>query len=99
MGGVRTLKERRRLIQYLGIEKDFWIGAVNSASEGNWYWLNGEPANSSELIWAVGEPDGGTRQNCVAVIGDPQSINVKRTYENPCDNYHYRYPGVFEEES
>ena len=101
--GVRTLEGRRRLIQYLGIiDKDFWIGAVDLASEGRWYWLNGEPANSSELIWGLRQPDGNTRENCVVVAGRSNSWNtnrIKRAYDQQCDDVDSRYQGVCEKES
>ena len=51
MHGVRTLENRMKLIQNLSINNfNFWIGASDIASEGNWVWMNGERASSSELI-------------------------------------------------
>ena len=63
--GVKTRENRKTLIQNLSIgNTHFWIGVNDIASEGNWVWVNGERASSSELIWYSGEPDGGRNQNC-----------------------------------
>ena len=69
--GVKTLDNRKKLIQKLAINKDYvWIGANNFASEGNWIWVNGEDASSSELIWKDGQPDGqGRNQDCLGMRG------------------------------
>ena len=41
----------------LSINETFWIGMSEIRSEGNWVWVNGETATSSELIWSSGQPD------------------------------------------
>ena len=68
MHGVKTLENRKRLIQKLSINHDYiWIGASDIVSEGNWIWVNGERASSSELIWNAGQPDG--NQDCLGMRG------------------------------
>ena len=75
MHGMKTLENRRKLIHNLPINNiDFWIGANDIASEGNWIWVNGESASSSELIWYFGQPsnnDHGADEDCVLVAGFP----------------------------
>ena len=72
--GVKTRENRKTLIQNLSIGNIyFWIGVNDIASEGNWVWVNGERASSSELIWESGQPDAGRNENCVAVHGHPTS--------------------------
>ena len=85
MHGVRTLENRKKLIQNLSINNfKFWIGANDIASEGNWVWLNGERASSSELIWQSGQPNNhGGQQDCGVVSGYPGS-NVGRAFDDPC---------------
>ena len=82
--GVTTLEERRKLMQNLSIDLHFWIGASDIASEGNWVWVNGEPAKSSELIWANGQPDGGVMKNCLVLAGWPNGPNIARAFDSPC---------------
>ena len=69
--GVKTLENRKKLVQKLAINEDFvWIGANDFASEGDWIWVNGEHANSSELIWNENQPDSfNGNQDCLGVIG------------------------------
>ena len=86
MHGVRTLENRKKLIQNLSMNNIyFWIGANDIVSEGNWVWLNGERASSSELIWISGQPNNyGGQEDCAVVIGYPGSSNVGRAADNPC---------------
>ena len=58
--GVKTGENRKTLIQNLSNGNiHFWIGVNDIASEGNWVWVNGERASSSELIWNEGQPNEG----------------------------------------
>ena len=94
--GVKTRENRKTLIQNLWIYNYFWIGINDIASEGNWVWVNGERASSSELIWRSGQPKGGRNQNCVMVNGYPtSSFYVGLAYDNPCATLH---PGLCEKQ-
>lgn len=42
---------------YGGIERPLWIGLNDSAQEGNWVWVSGQPV--TYLNWAPGEPNSG----------------------------------------
>ena len=84
--GVKTLENRKKLIQVLSINiVYFWIGVADIATEGNWTWVNGERASSSELIWRSGEPnDHGRNEDCVVVHGDPASSRVGLANDYVC---------------
>ena len=75
--GVKTRENRKTLIRNLSKSNIyFWIGVNDIVSEGNWVWVNGERASSSELIWRSNEPNGGRNENCVVVLGQPGSSTV-----------------------
>ena len=104
--GVKTRENRKTLIQNLWINNFFWIGLNDIASEGNWVWVNGERASSSELIWRSGQPNGGRNANCVRVYGYPPSSNdglasffvsfyAELAYDASCAR---SYPGLCEKQ-
>ena len=82
MYGVKTLKNRRKLLQSLSNNYHYWIDASDTTSESNWVWLNGEPESSSELIWAIAQPEGGRRENCVAVVSQSGHFDINRTHDH-----------------
>ena len=83
--GVKTLKDKKKLIQNLQINNiHFWIGVNDIASEGHWIWVNGERANSSELIWLKGQPDGGVEENCVIAHGFLEQSGVGGAWDISC---------------
>ena len=83
--GVKTLENRKTLIQNLSINGLFWIGANDIASEGNWIWVNGEHASSSELIWYPGEPnDNLGKEDCALVDGNQAGSNVGLANDGQC---------------
>ena len=43
----------------------FWIGATDVQNEGSWQWVTGEPFSYTN--WNVGEPNGGSTENFLAV--------------------------------
>ena len=88
--GVKTLQNRKRLIENLSINVEFfWIGASDIASEGNWIWVNGERVNSSELIWRSGQPNNvGGNEDCLRVYGFPTSADVALAYDGLCSTSH-----------
>ena len=84
--GVKTLENRRKLIKNLPISDDFWIGVNDFATEGNWTWVNGEPAKSSEIIWDYyhQQPNGGN-EDCVAVVAYPAATyRIGLTHDGQC---------------
>jgi len=44
----------------------YWTGGNDSATEGTFVWTNGEPWWDG---WLGGQPNGGSAQNCVALLG------------------------------
>ena len=83
--GVKTRENRKTWIQNLSISNIyFWIGVNDIASEGNWVWVNGERASSSELIWRGGQPNEGRNANCVYVFGHPTHSDVGLAYDGGC---------------
>ena len=94
--GVKTRENRKTLIQNLSIgNTHFWIGVNDIASEGNWVWVNGERASSSELIWGSGQPNGGRNENCVVVHGYPGSSHLGLAYDGGCAR---SFPGLCEKQ-
>ena len=89
--GVKTLINRKKLIQDFAISNvQFWIGVDDIATEGNWIWVNGERASSSELIWMRGEPNNeGGNEDCGLVYGYRASSQVGRVNDAIC-NRSYR---------
>ena len=68
--GVKTLENRKQIIRNLATSY-YWIGATDIHSEGNWTWVNGEPANSSELNWWRNEPnDFRGNEDCAFIVGN-----------------------------
>ena len=68
--GVQSQENRKKLIKNLPIDNLFWIGMSDIAAEGNWTWVNGQPAKSSTMIWLHGKPDNhGGNEDCVVLHG------------------------------
>ena len=86
--GMKTLKNRRKLIKNLPIDNHFWIGANDIAAEDDWMWVNGQPTNSSELIWFSGEPnDVAHTQNCVCVFANSVPLpSDGLAYDHTCSD-------------
>ena len=89
MHGVKTLENRRILIQKLSINYFFWIGVREVTTEGNWIWVNGQRASGSELLWGSGEPNSGpVNKDCGDVGAD-----TARAYDYTCTS---ALPGLCE---
>ena len=72
----------------LSINEYFWIGVSDISSEGNWVWVNGETATSSELIWSSGQPDNARNiQHCGALYtsGYADDGTCTSTYFGLCE--------------
>ena len=46
---------------------DYWIGLNDVETEGNFTWVHHGDGLSSFTAWSAVQPDGGDRQNCVAI--------------------------------
>ena len=91
--GVKTLENRKMLIQSLSINKVYvWIGANDIVSEGSYIWVNGERASSSELIWNNGQPDV-FEEDCVGVRGESNDVGL--AHDIGCSQ---SFPGLCEME-
>ncbi|XP_073730766.1 uncharacterized protein [Misgurnus anguillicaudatus] len=55
-------KEEQDFVKNAGI-KQIWIGLSDSDEEDRWKWVDNSTLTSS--FWGPGEPNGGTRENCV----------------------------------
>ena len=75
MHGVKTMQNRRKLIEKSSIQRWTWIGASDIATEGNWTWVNGERAPSSEIFWRGGVP-GYDDYDCVYMVGTNEVRDV-----------------------
>ena len=66
----------------------YWAGANDIQSEGNWVWINGERANSSELMWINGYPElnSNGNRNCLLIDSNPVSSYFGLAHDNPCTN-------------
>ena len=53
-----------------------WIGADDTATEGTFEWVTGEPFDI--IAWQGAQPDGGTGSNCVSLHAD------NLWYDEPC---------------
>ena len=89
--GVKTLENRRKLVRMLSINRStnyYWAGANDIASEGNWVWINGERASSSELIWLRGFPEFNSNSNrdCLLIDSNSVSPDFGFAHDNPCTN-------------
>ena len=81
--GVQSLENRKKLIQNLLTNDHYWIGANDIASEGNWVWVNGEDASSSQLIWIDGEPNNAAgNQDCVVMRGNPARSDIGLAWDH-----------------
>ena len=84
--GVKTLENRKKLIRTLSTNIPYyWIGANDIESEGNWVWIYGEHASSSELSWRNGQPDNsGGNQDCLLIRANPASSYFGLAYDYAC---------------
>ena len=99
--GVKTLENRKKVIRMLSINRSanfYWAGANDIASEGNWVWINGERASSSELIWINGFPELNSTVNRDCLLIDSRSVSsyFGFAHDNSCTN---TFRGICEKKS
>ena len=56
----------------------FWLGASDSDSEDEWYWINedDEKENVSFKAWLPDEPNGKTNENCLMMTKSGDWIDL-----------------------
>jgi hypothetical protein len=57
----------------------YYIGGTDEGSEGQWYWITGEPWGFAS--WGPGEPNGGTNENCI----EYQPVGVAQWNDITCN--------------
>ena len=69
-------------LKWEGVDR-VWIGLGDEETEGRWVWVNDEIADDDDIDWYPSEPDGGSSENCVIVVGhvDWQAADVSCTNE------------------
>ena len=71
----------------------YWIGLSDRESEGNFRWVNGEPASSTDdTLWRTGEPDG-DGDCCVARFDNSEPADVR---DAACSELTLNIPGICE---
>ena len=88
--GVQSMENRKTLIRILPINYLFWIGLNDIASEGNWIWVNGERANSSEIIWSQPPDNYAGNEDCVVLHGGPTFSGAGLAGDVPCSSIEYK---------
>ncbi|XP_067468337.1 CD209 antigen-like protein C isoform X2 [Thunnus thynnus] len=71
-------------------EDKFWIGLTDSKKEGEWFWVDDSPLNTSLSFWQKREPDNWEEENpegedCVRMgeKGGPEDLNC--WFDKSCD--------------
>ncbi|XP_067468335.1 C-type lectin domain family 4 member D-like isoform X7 [Thunnus thynnus] len=74
-------------------EDKFWIGLTDSKKEGEWFWVDDSPLNTSLSFWQKREPDNWEEENpegedCVRMgeKGGPEDLNC--WFDKSCDKPH-----------
>jgi hypothetical protein len=62
--------------------QDLWLGYNDKAVDGTFVWDSG--STSSYTHWSSGEPNGGTDENCVLILGENSAWN-----DGTCGSYIY----------
>ena len=91
--GVKTMQNRQKLMENFSKGRYVWIGVNDIASEGNWMWVNGKRASSSDIIWASWEPNGGDDHDCVFMYLQEGSIDTGLAGDYNCS---LKDPGLCE---
>jgi len=82
---VQTFVERERWVE------EFWFGMTDWGSEGQWYWINGEPVTYTN--WENLEPNDAGGEDCVAMNGQP---HLGKWNDLGCTDSGYLLPALIE---
>ncbi|XP_073685570.1 CD209 antigen-like protein C [Garra rufa] len=77
--------EEQEFVKKITEKREFWIGLTDTAEEGTWKWVNGSTLTSG--IWAPGEPNGKTEENC-AVTSLERHPELIGWFDIKCDGAH-----------
>ncbi|XP_067290051.1 CD209 antigen-like protein D isoform X2 [Pseudorasbora parva] len=80
-------KEEQDFVKNISNGISVWIGLTDSDVEGRWEWVDGSSLNSSfSKFWAIGEPNGGTSENCALSMDyDPRWLALFGWLDIPCN--------------
>ena len=63
---------------------DVWVGVTDHHQEGNWTWIDDRVGTSSDLMWAINQPDNyDNREHCGELWPDYNSYKLN---DEPCSN-------------
>ena len=60
-----------------------WLGASDMLTEGTWLWQDGTAWNFKNWARETGEPNGGTRENCLH-LAHPRHLASRKWNDFPC---------------
>ncbi|XP_067468353.1 CD209 antigen-like protein E [Thunnus thynnus] len=71
-------------------EDRFWIGLTDSKKEGEWFWVDDSPLNTSLSFWSKDEPDnwGGENpegEDCVRMGEKGETEDLNCWFDKSCD--------------
>ncbi|XP_042290978.1 CD209 antigen-like protein E isoform X2 [Thunnus maccoyii] len=74
-------------------EDKFWIGLTDSKKEGEWFWVDDSPLNTSLSFWSKGEPDNWKQENsegedCVRMGRNGGAKNLNSWFDKSCNKPH-----------
>ncbi|XP_042290962.1 C-type lectin domain family 4 member E-like [Thunnus maccoyii] len=74
-------------------EDKFWIGLTDSKKEGEWFWVDDSPLNTSLSFWRKGEQDNWTKENpegedCVRMGEKGETEDLNCWFDKSCDVPH-----------
>lgn len=60
-------------VERLPFHEVFWFGMTDCGSEGNWYWVNGQPVEFTG--WGGNQPDNANSfgEDCASMLGPPHT--------------------------
>ena len=82
----------RKLVRALGLPQHghYFVGLSDRASEGNWRWLNGQPASTKDVnLWWPGHPrqgSSGATADCGGMHFSFDHPSRFRAWDQPCSS-------------